>query len=329
MTSTTHIRCNVGVIAAFLTHPKYKVNKDLINEARKLVLGHHTKWAYSFHLPKEEAYEVLSKCFPEIIRRQQSTGMWKQKNADIYTYGILRALKHAELLEQEIFRYDLYHGFREKTDLISMLVRKNIMNETNIDVEGVLANIFSTQRKNGSWFNSLTATCFQLQMLSELGINTKHESVSSAIRWLFEQYHEKFEGKGTTWKFDFENIFLPDNYAAEQKGFHQVAPEHGKMGCFSSLESGKGSFIIGNPAITTAIALYTLTRLGYGNDKRILDAYRNLYNIRSFGEKNGDVNEFVWCIGVYKPNSVHYDLNRTGISFDEYLQIVNERKTKK
>lgn len=329
MTGTTHIRCNVAVLAAFLAHPKYQSNKDLIREAKTYILGHYAKWAYAIHLTKEEAFEVLSKCLPEIIKRQQSTGMWKRKNADIYTYGILRALKHAGLLEQDIFHYDLYQSFRENSDLISVLVRKNILNEINIDVEDVAAEIFSTQTKNGSWYNSLSATCFELQMLSELGTNIKIESVSTAIEWLFEQFHEKFEGNGRTWRFDFENIFLPDNYAAEQKGFQQVAPEHGKMGCFSSLVSGPGSFIRGNPAITTAMALYTLTLLGYGNDKRILDAYENLYNIRGFGDRNGEINEFVWCIGVYKPNSVHYDLNRTGISFDDYLQIVNERKTKK
>ncbi|MFX0104592.1 MAG: hypothetical protein ACFE75_03765 [Candidatus Hodarchaeota archaeon] len=329
MKGTTHIRCKVGVLAAFLAHPKYQSNEELIREAKNYILGNYAKWAYAFHLPKEEAFEVLSKCLPEITRRQQSSGMWKRKNADIYTYGILRALKHAGLLEQDIFRYDLYQSFRKKNDLISILIRKNIINETNINVEYVVAEIFSTQTENGSWYNSLSATCFQLQILSELGINTKHESVSSAIKWLFEQFHEKFEGKARTWRFDFENIFLPDNYAAEQKGFQQVAPEHGKMGCFSSLLSGTGSFIIGNPAITTAIALYTLTKLGYRNDKRILDSYENLYNIRGFAERNGKINEFSWCNGVYKPNSVRYDLNRTGISFDDYLQIVKERKTKK
>ena len=329
MTGTTHIRCKVGVLAAFFAHPKYQSNEDLIREAKAYVLGYHAKWAYAFHLPKEEAFEVLSKCLPEITRRQQSTGMWKRKNADIYTYGILRALKHAGLLEQDIFRYDLFQSFREKTDLISILVRKNMIDETNINMESVVAEIFSTQNKNGSWYNSLSATCFQLQILSELGINSRHESVSSAIKWLFEQFHEKFEGKAWTWRFNFENIFLPDNYAAEQKGFQQVAPEHGKMGCISSLISGTESIIKGNPAITTAIALYTLTRLGYRNDKRILDAYESLYNIRGFHEKNGEINEFIWCNGVYKPNSVHYDLNRTGISFDDYLHIVKERKTKK
>ncbi len=328
MTSTTHIRCKVGVLAAFLAHPRYESNEDLIREAKTYVLGHHAKWAYAFHLPKEEAFEVLSRCLPEITRRQQSTGMWRRKNADIYTYGILRALKHAELLDQDTFRYDLYQEFREKTDLISTLVRRNIMNKST-NVENVVAELFSTQGKNGSWFNSLSATCFQLQTLIELGIDAKHESISMAIKWLFEQFHEKFEGRARTWRFDFENIFLADNYAAEQDGFRRVAPEHGKMGCISSLLSGIGSFIIGNPAITTAIALYTLTRLGYENDKRILDGYENLYNIRGFGGSNGDINEFVWCVGVYKPNSVHYDLQRTGINYDEYLQIVKERKNNK
>ncbi|MFX1365655.1 MAG: hypothetical protein ACFFCE_02055 [Promethearchaeota archaeon] len=328
MKSTTHIRCKVGVLAAFLAHPKYQSNEGLIREAKTYILGHHAKWAYAFHLPKEEAFEVLSKCLPEISRRQQSTGMWKRKNAEIYTYGILKALKHAELLDQDTFRYDLYQGFREKTDLISTLVRRNIMNETTNE-ENVVAELISTQRKNGSWFNSLSATCFQLQTLIELGIDTKHESVSMAIRWLFEQFHENFEGKASTWRFSFESIFLTDNYTAEQDGFRRVAPEHGKMVCISSLQSGPGSFINGNPALTTAIALYTLTKLGYGNDKRILDAYDDLYNIRGFSEINGEINEFVWCNGVYKPNSVHYDLKRTGISFEEYLQIVKERKTKK
>ncbi|MFX1490084.1 MAG: hypothetical protein ACFFBI_13100 [Promethearchaeota archaeon] len=327
MTSTTHIRCKVGVLAAFLAHPKYQSDEGLIREAKTYILGHHAKWAYAFHLPKEEAFEVLSKCLPEISRRQQSSGMWKRKNAEIYTYGILRALKHAELLDQDTFSYELYQGFREKDDLISILVRRNIMEETT-NVENVVTDLFSTQRENGSWYNSLSATCFQLQTLMELGIDAKHKSVSTAINWLFGKFHEKFEGRARTWSFNFENIFLSDNYTAEQDGFRRVAPEHGKMVCISSLQSGADSYIRGNPAITTAIALYTLTKLGYGNDRRILDAYENLYNIRGFSERNGEINEYSWCVAIYKPKSVHYDPNRTGISFDDFLQIVKERKLK-
>lgn len=170
MKGTTHLRCSVGTIAAFLAHPKYRSNKDLINEAKKLILGPHARWAYAFYLPKEEALEVLSSSLPEIIKRQQSTGMWKRKNANVYTYGILRALKHAGLLKQKTFRHDLYQNFRKKTNLISTLVRKNILNETDIDTENITTELFSIQQENGSWFNSLSATCFQLQTLLELSL---------------------------------------------------------------------------------------------------------------------------------------------------------------
>ena len=329
MSSTTHLRCTDGIIVALLTHPNYQSNKDLIQEAQKLVLGHRGKWAYVFHLPKKEAKEALMKCLPEIIKKQQSSGMWKRKYAEVYSYGILRALKHAKLLEQDTFRYDLYQAFREKTDLISILVTKNIMNENNVESENVVAELFSNQLKNGSWFNSLSATCFQLQILNELGFDASHELVSFAIKWLFEQFHETFEGRAKTWTFDFENIFLTDNYAAEQNGFQQVAPEHGRNPCIGSLLSGLDSFIIQNPAITTAIALYTLTKLGYGNDKRIVDAYESLYNIRGIRIINGEINDNIgWCTGLYRPESVNYDPKRSGVSFEDYLQVVKERKIK-
>ena len=329
MSSTTHLRCTDGIIAALLTHPNYQSNKELIQEAKKLVLGHRGKWAYAFHLPKKEAKEALMKCLSDIIKKQQSSGMWKRKYAEIYTYGLLRALKHAELLEQDRFRYNLYQAFREKTDLMSVLVRKNIMNENNVDMEKVVAEMFSNQQENGSWFNSLSATCFQLLILNELGIDTNHELVSFAIKWLFEQFHETFEGRAKTWTFDFDNIFLTDNYDAEQNGFQQVAPEHGRNPCIGSLLSGIDSFIRQNPAITTAIALYTLTTLGYGNDKRIVDSYESLYNIRGIRVINGEINDNIgWCTGLYRPKSLNYDLKRTGVSFDDYLLVVKERKIK-
>ena len=160
MLGATHLRCTDGIIAALLIHQNYQSNKDLIQEAQKLVLGHRGKWAYAFHLLKKEAKVVLTKCLPEIIKKQQSSGLWKRKYAEVYTYGLLRALKHAELLEQDKFRYDLYQNFQKKTNLISILVRKNIMNENDIDTEPVVAELLSNQRKNGSWFNSLSATCF-------------------------------------------------------------------------------------------------------------------------------------------------------------------------
>ncbi|MHA1932103.1 MAG: hypothetical protein ACW96X_06160 [Promethearchaeota archaeon] len=329
MGSTTHLRCTDGIIAALLAHPNYQSNTELIQEAQKLVVGHRGKWAYAFHLPTEEAKKTLMKCLPDLIKRQQSTGLWKRKYAEVYTYGLLRALKHAKLLEQDKFRYDLYQTFREKTNLISNLVRKNIMNENNVDIENVVAELFSNQLKNGSWFNSLSATCFQLQILKELGIDASHELVSFAIKWLFKQFHEAFAGRAKTWSFDFENIFLTDNYAAEQNGFQQVAPEHSRNPCIGSLVSGIDSYIIQNPAITTAIALYTLTRLGYGNDKRIVDAYESLYNIRGIRVFNGEINDNIgWCTGLYRPKSVHYDLELSGVSFDDYLQVVKKRKSK-
>jgi len=329
MVSTTHLRCTDGIIAALLTHPNYQSNKELIQEARKLVLSHRRKWAYAFHLPKEEAKKALMKYLPDIIKKQQSSGLWKRKYAEVYTYGLLRALKHAELLEQDTFRYDLYQTFREKTDLISNLVRKNIMNENNVNMKNVVAELFFNQQENGSWHNSLSATCFQLQILNELGIDASHELVSLAIKWLFKQFHKTFEGRAKTWKFDFENIFLTDNYAAEQNGFQQVAPEHGRNPCMCSLLSGVDSVIIQNPAITTGIALYTLTRLGYGNDKRIIDAYESLYNIRGIQLVDGEINDNIgWCTGLYRPKSVNYDPKRSGVSFDDYLQVVKERKMK-
>ena len=329
MLSTTHLRCTDGIIAALLTHPNYQSNKELILEAKKLVVGHRGKWAYAFHLPKKEAKEALMKCLPDIIKKQQSSGMWKRKYAEVYSYGLLRALKHAELIEQDRFRYDLYQAFREKTDLISILVRKNIMNENNVDIENIVAKRFSNQLKNGSWFNSLSATCFQLQLLNELDIKATHELVSFAIKWLFEQFHETFEGRAKTWTFDFENIFLTDNYDAEQHGFQQIAPEHGRNPCIGSLLSSFNSYIRQNPAITTAIALYTLTILGYGNDKRIVNAYESLYNIRGIRIINGEINDNVgWCTGLYRPESVNYDPKRSGVSFEDYLQVVKERKIK-
>ncbi|MHA2121410.1 MAG: hypothetical protein ACW990_09430 [Promethearchaeota archaeon] len=329
MASNTHLRCTDGIIAAFLAHPIYHSNKALIQGAQTIVLGNKGKWGYAFHLPKKEAKQVLSKYLPEIIKKQQSSGLWKRKYAEVYTYGLLRALKHAELLEQDNFSHNFYKPFQDKTDIISSLVRKNIMNDNNVSVENAATELFSNQRENGSWFNSLSATCFQLQMLNEVGVDVSHELVSLAIKWLFEQFHETFKGKAKTWSFDFENIFLPDNYAAEQKGFQQVAPEHGRNPCLGSLLSGVDSFIIQNPAITTGIALYTLTKLGYGNDKRLIDAYESLYNLRGIHLINGEIKDNIgWCTGLYRPKSVNYDPIRAGVSFDDYLQVVKERKIK-
>lgn len=93
--------------------------------------------------------------------------------------------------------------------------------------------------------------------------------------------------------------------------------------------SGVDSFIIQNPAITTGIALYTLTRLGYGNDRRIAEAYESLYNLRGIHLINGEIKDNIgWCTGLYRPKSVNYDIKRTGVSFDDYLEAVKERKIK-
>ncbi len=78
MMSSTHLRCTDCIIAALLVHPNYKSEKNLIHEAQKIVLNHKGKWAYAFHLPKREAKEGLTKCLPNIIKKQQSSGLWKE-----------------------------------------------------------------------------------------------------------------------------------------------------------------------------------------------------------------------------------------------------------
>ncbi len=71
-----------------------------------------------------------------------------------------------------------------------------------------------------------------------------------------------------------------------------------------------------------------MTRLGYGNDNRIVDGYESLYNLRGIRLINGEINDNIgWCTGLYRPKSSNYDLKRTGISFDDYLHVVKERRT--
>ena len=283
MTTTTHLRCTDGIVAALLSCPKFRSNRDLIAAANKFVLGHKSKWAYAYFLPKTEAKKTLVTCLTEIIRKHQSTGKWKRKNSEIHTYGILRALKHAELLDQIQFKHDPYRSFINKTDLISVLIRKNIMEETDVNTEDTTRLIFAEQSKNGSWYNSLSATSFRLQELIELGFNRKNPAVSQAVNWIYEFFHEALEWRRQAYAMRFQNAFFNNDNKAEEEGYNQTASEIGRT-------------CIHHAAMSSAIVLYTLTRLGIENDKHILKAFQNLYNLRGIKNENGEIkDEIFWC----------------------------------
>lgn len=112
------LRCPETVQSAFLLHSKFGRMPEAIEAGVRMVTA--GDWTFAKYLPPADAKRALELCLPEIVRRQQSTGMWFRKNAEIYTYDILKALSRAhllpELIEKGLLRYDPYRHFARADD---------------------------------------------------------------------------------------------------------------------------------------------------------------------------------------------------------------------
>ena len=283
------MRCTDAILSGFLSHPRYQNREDFIQRGLRFVLEDKLSsvaaenWAFARYLPTDWARHALTQCLPDMIRKQQSTGLWKRKFAEKISYGILQALKHAQMLPdlvaRGVLRYDPYKPFSESSDLYGLLVRRNIIGTMLPDDPSLqrqlVSQITAMQREDGSWGGTVARTALQIEALLDLGVHADEACIAKGAAWMLSQFRESVERwrPNASWGVSYRNVFTSEDCGAEfRSALDEMPEEDPKGGCFRGL-----------PFIQTALALRVLVRLGFEEDKRVLSAYESLLDIRQSG----------------------------------------------
>jgi hypothetical protein len=277
------LRCPEAVQSAFLLHSKYSKMQEAIETGLHMV--QKGDWAFAQYLSPSNAKRALDPCLPEIVRKQQRSGMWFRKNAEVYSYGILKGLKQADLLPElingKVLRHDPYQCFANAQDEWGFLVRRNIMKEpvdTDRTLQAKLISAYtSTQRKDGSWGHTVSETALIMEKLLELGMPPKDIYIKRGTEWLLAQFQESITRKrpNSSLEIIVQSLFSTDDCGAESAAVSRIL-NHNTIAasCFVSI-----------PIIQTALALRILVRLGFENNKKVNSAFSSLLDMQTTQEK--------------------------------------------
>jgi hypothetical protein len=277
------MRCSTAVIQALMLHPNYKQHDWIMKEAIKMAKPHFkNQWDVGFllNLPVKNAYEIIEPEIPRLIKTQKPNGLWKVKDSKRISYGILKALKYSEhltiLIDELCLRCDPFLSFREDNDYYGFVVRKNIMGKLLPDdaklKEKLVSEVLINQDANGSWNNTVISTSSHIETLLELGIKIGDPNIRRGAHWLFSVYSEDIYRQSNNMGgfLVAHNMFSSQNRDEEFKSALAERPEWNPKGlCYMHL-----------PMIQTGVALKTLIKLGFGNDKRVISACDNFLELR-------------------------------------------------
>lgn len=256
-------------------------------------------WAFAQYLSAEDAKWALEPCLPEIARKQQRSGMWFRKNAEAYTYPILKALRKADLLprmiDEGILRYNPYERFEGALDEWGLLVRLNIMGVALGADKSLQSRLISEckskQNASGAWDGTVAGTALWIEKLLELGLAPGESCLTKGAEWLLSQFQESIERKrpNVSWGIVIGNTFTCQDCSSEFQSAGHILTHHKlAASCFVSI-----------PIIQTALAIRALIRLGYERHEKVKRAMDSLLDIQTktkdFSEDLGEVPLGYWC----------------------------------
>jgi len=296
------LRCPEAVQSAFLLHSEFGSLPGAIAAGVQMVQSGN--WAFAQYLPPSDARRALNHCLPEIVRAQQKTGMWFRKHSEPYTYPILKALAHAELLpeliERAVLRHDPFQRFAQAADEWGFLVRKNIMQKPLADDKALRVQLVAAQSKpqnaDGSWGHTVSETALTVEHLLELGVPLSDARLTRAAQWLLSQFQNHIErGRaGSSLALAVQDLFTSSNRSAEHAGASRLLQGH-KLAC---------SCFGLTPFVQTGLALRALVRLGYEQDEKVRRAFASLLDLQTKRQEPlltlPPVPVGGWCVHVCK-----------------------------
>ena len=277
------MRCSTAAIQVLAMHPRYAQQVEIMAESMEMaemLFKKQLDCIFIINMPVEKAHAVLEPEIPRLIRTQRPSGMWKIKDCNRISYGVLKALKHSghliSLFRENSFRRDPFLSFRDDNDYYGFVVRQNIMetplpSDANL-YEQLVSDIFVGQDESGSWNNTVISTSNHIESLVELGLCLDDRRIRKSADWLLSMCAEDVhrESKKVGGVVVAHNMFSSQDRAAEFKSALAEKPEWNPVGlCYKHL-----------PMIQTGTALKALIRLGLEDDERVIAACDNLLALK-------------------------------------------------
>lgn len=280
------MRCSSAVVQSLIMHPRYKNIPWVAEEAYKNACG-QDDYRYTIVLPVSEAYKVMEAAKSEIIKTQRPSGGWKIKDSARISFWLLKTLDytgHLEvMLKEGSFRYNPFKPFRDRSDLYSFVIRRDLMKapiQSDAGLSEKLAEeIFAIQDGDGSWNGTVMSTCHHIEKLLMLGMKSNDEHIRKGADWLFGKYktdvirHSNNLGGTVVAHAMFTSSERNNEFVSAEKEKPEWIP---RQLCYNHL-----------PNIQTGEAIKTLIKLGFEEDSRVISACENFIWMR---EKYGG-----WC----------------------------------
>jgi hypothetical protein len=226
-------------------------------------------------LPKPIAYRML---FPEIstiLSKQKSNGLWS--NSTRVTFDILSALKHIDVLDDLIANQKIKNAIEQitdKYDFYSLLIKLIIYQQTDEndihELKKLIQEIKSVQNENGSWSDTVVATVYHVEKLTNLSVAYKDNSIQKASAFIFKHFNVKWsalEGSGKPYGLCAQHVFSTENrkleFEAAQKYKEEMLP---RLICYTHLGIMQNS-----------LSLKLFLQMGLEHDERVESALDSSY----------------------------------------------------
>jgi hypothetical protein len=202
--------------------------------------------------------------------------MWFRRNPEACTYGVLKALKRADLLPQILrkkrLRRDPYQRFAKAPDEWGLLVRRNIIQRllnTDSALQARLIASQGNQLADGSWGGTVSETALAMEKLLDLGVEDEDPMLTEGTRWLLSQFQDRIESSRL--RCALRNLFTTPDHRAEYAATARIL-------CHRAI--ARSCFVL-MPTIQTALALRVLVRMGLAKDAKVESAFRSLLGLQT------------------------------------------------
>lgn len=275
------VNCTAAVIA-LAGHERYQRKRWVVKELAEAV-GHNVRcgenhtWVDS--LPVTVAKRIVKDRIPHLIRTQRSKGGWKIKNTERVTYHIICSLAHTGFLTSmtsgKHLKYDPFKLFEKSNSIYALILRRDYQGRQlpgdKAAVSNVRKELFSAQKSNGSWRDSVIITALRVAQLLALRNNPNDRRLQRSAKWVLSTCQEEACRESSRFGGSVvgHHIFSNPDRLVEFESAAQEAP--GLSPCKSCCRH--------LALAQTSLGIRMLIQLGFANDERVLAACDSLVQI--------------------------------------------------
>ena len=275
------VNCTAAVIA-LASHERYRRKRWVVKELSEAVsvnvrCGENHTWVDS--MPVTVAKRIVKDRIPHLIRTQRSTGGWKIKNTERVTYHIICSLAHTGFLSSmtsgKHLKYDPFKLFEKSNSLYALILRRDYQGRQltgdKAAVNRMRKTLFSTQKRDGSWNDSVIITASRVERLLALRNDPNDSRLQRSAKWVLSTCQEEACRESSRFGGTVvgHHIFSNPDRLVEFESAAKEAPRLSPCkSCCRHLALAQ-----------TSLGIRMLVQLGFSEDERVLAACDSLVQI--------------------------------------------------